>query len=209
MEEMTPEMFGAIGLMTLACIVVVTVFQERETIGAWFRALRDRYVTVKPSDTSSVHYDNDAAGVAPAARGHFHASSPEVEAEATPEATPEAGDAFVYINEKALHGRDEETRRRALIEAYARLEAAGYLQPALAARKATAIKRLLFGVGEGRALQRLNAEIEAAKAAAIIPPDLRFDPPAPPPPVEPVVTPIAGRPVAPGIAFPDDAPAAR
>lgn len=59
MEEMTPEMFGAIVAIGLVCFAVVTIYQERDIIGGWFRALADRYVVVKPSSQAGAHYDND------------------------------------------------------------------------------------------------------------------------------------------------------
>lgn len=150
----------------------------------------DRSGRMSPSTVKLLHSDYvNTAPAGPATGITSPLPSLEVEVEVSAGSDPEAGDAFIYITEKALQSRDEETRRKATIDAYARLEAAGYLAPALAARKATALRRLLFGVSQGRALQRLNEEIEAAKDAAVIPPDLLWQAAAPTPDPAPAARP--------------------
>lgn len=119
-------------------------------------------------------------------RGDFPHSRPEAEAEVGRKLAPGSADGMLVITQAAHEAQLDEAFEDGMIKAFAAMQKGGYLVPG----KATEVKRLLFGVGGGRALQSLNRAIDAV-AVELAAPDESPE----------RVTPLAGRPIASDLEF--------
>lgn len=174
-DGFTPLVLGVSTAITMIILVVHVAWSYRVEISAMMRKLFHRYL--------AVHY------VAPAHnmqldQSNFRTSQPEVEAEVEAETRTGSDPDIISLTTKALQLRIDEATNEGMIRAYAALAKGGYLPTG----KATEIKKLLFEVSGGRALQRLNAAIDAVVVPAPASAPLR-------------ATPVAGRPVARGQRF--------
>lgn len=151
---------------------------EGDTVGAWFvlgifllaivtaagKLFVDYYLPryIRLRDTATATYDNSTDD--PPVSTPFFASRPEVETE-KPVEKAENAPVVITLTEIALRLRDEEKIEDGMLKAFAALSKGGYLVKG----KETEIKKALFGVGGGRALQRLNAAIDAVVIAESAP----------------------------------------
>lgn len=172
METMSVESLITGGLMVFIGVCLLTLWSCRDSIVAFFQAphfdqlrhLLFESWTVNTSARPAYRAPSDYGKPTPervADGHHFHASHPEAEAEVSAEVMPEASDIMISLPEKTLHERIESARQQGQLETFAKLHKAGYLSEPIKARQLSAMKRLVFGVSAGRALDKLNAALEA------------------------------------------------
>lgn len=165
-------------LLILPILAIVMSYGYRHEIMALGRRVVHRYFA-RPD------YVNAAPRAADEDRVFPH-SRQEAEAEAGRKLAPGSADGMLVITQAAHEAQLDDAFEDGMVKAFAAMHKGGYLVPG----KATEVKRLLFNVGSGRALQALNKAIDAVA--------VELDAPAEEPPR---VTPLAGRPIAPDQQF--------
>jgi hypothetical protein len=172
-----------IAMLVLPIAAVVMLYGYRHEIMAAGRRVVGRYL----ARTAYVTHEGD--GAADDDRVFPH-SRQEAEAEVGRKLAPGSADGMLVITQVAHEAQLDAAFEEGMVKAFAAMHKGGYLMPG----KATEVKRLLFGVGGGRALQNLNKAIDAVAVEL----DVK-ETPAPEP--EQRLTPLAGRPIAPDLEF--------
>jgi hypothetical protein len=173
-SRMSPTDFLFIIVMAAGVMITQMLWGWREPIADFVKRFR--------ANRAGDYVTHDNAGATK--QSNFPTSRPEVEVEATRKLQPGNDDGMVVLTQKALQSQLNDAVEDGMIRAYAALSKGDYLVPG----KATEIKKAFFGAGGGRALQRLNAAIQAVDL-----PPAESEPPR--------VTPLAQRPLPRGQRF--------